>query len=297
MRRTLVALLALCALSACDSTDSLKTLRAAQPSADPYHMALAEEYRAFAEEKLAAYDWWTSKYFADKGLLATYERQVEPEQPNHWNLINAEFLEARERLLRTMETHRASQPQLLAALVVDYDRWVELAHNGWDAPRIEAARDMFYATLDELETPVLTGSEHGLSSAPAAPQATAAIPKQPEPLIPSVVETTSAVLYFPFDADALTGSARAALDEMLQYIRSAGKITVSINGHADRVGEDDYNLTLSQRRARFVVQQLEQAGVPREQIEYFAFGESDPKVPTADNIAEPHNRRVEIFLE
>ena len=297
MRRYIAAIFALCALAACDSTQSLTSLRVAPPSEDPYHAALAAEYRAFAEQKLTVYDWSTSRYFADKGLLAAYDHNVEPEHPNRWDLIDAEFLNARERLMQAIEAHRSSHPELLATVVVDYDRWVELAHNGWDAPRIEAARDMFYATLDELETPLPAGSEHGLSSAPVAPQATTAIPKQPEPLIPSVVETTSAILYFPFDADALTGSARAALDEMLQYIRSAGKITVSINGHADRVGEDDYNLTLSQRRARFVVQQLEQAGVPREQIEYFAFGESDPKVPTADNVAEPHNRRVEIFLE
>ena len=115
--------------------------------------------------------------------------------------------------------------------------------------------------------------------------------------LPSVVESTSAILYFPFDAERLTGSARAALDELLKYIRQAGNVAISINGHADRVGADDYNMTLSDRRARFVMKTLEESGVPPEQMEYFAFGETDPKVATEDNVAEPHNRRVEIFLE
>ena len=290
MRLSLLAALALLALTACDSTRSLKALREAEPSADPYLVALAEEYRIYAEEKLRVYDWWTSKYFADKGLMVAYGRAVEPEKPGQWDLIAAEFSDARARLMKAIEMYKTSAPELLAVAVVDYDRWLELAHNGWDEGRIEGARSMFYATLEELEQPLEEPAEAhaALKSSPSQRQ---------EENIPSVAETTSAVLYFPFDADTLTGSARAALDTMLGYVRSAGNVVISINGHADRVGSDDYNMTLSDRRARFVVQQLEAAGVPRKQIEYFAFGESDPKVPTADNVAEPHNRRVEIFLE
>jgi outer membrane protein OmpA-like peptidoglycan-associated protein len=105
------------------------------------------------------------------------------------------------------------------------------------------------------------------------------------------------VLYFPLNGDRLGDSAQAALAELVRYVQSAGNITININGHADRVGSDDYNMDLSARRARFVVQALKAAGVPEKMMGYFAFGESDPAVPTADGVAEPKNRRVEIFIE
>lgn len=289
MRVSVVALLSLFLLTACNTTQALKALREAPPSENPYFAALAAEYRAFAEEKEMAYDWWTSRYFADKGLMAAYGRSIGPEDPELWGITKPEFYEAQTRLMAAVAAHAAAKPGVAATTVVDFDRWVELENNGWDHARIEGARTMFYATLEELEGPDAQAESGGDTRAPR--------PHVVVKPIPSVVETTSAILYFPFDSDHLTDSARAALEELLRYIRAAGPVTVSINGHADRVGLDEYNMTLSERRAKFVRETLEASGVPAAQIEYFAFGETDPKVPTPDNVAEPHNRRVEIFLE
>ncbi len=286
MRLSLATLVSVFFLTACDSTQSLRELRQAVPVNDPYRVALAEQYRDLSEEKLASYDWWTSKYFADKGLMTAYGRDVAPEDPALWGLATPEFIEARDKLMAALEPGMARDPEMAATTVIDYDRWVELQNHGWDIAAIEGAKAMFMATLEELTTPLKpeTAAATGKS-------------KRAEELLASVAETTSAILYFPFDADQLTKSARAALNEMLKYIRSAGPATISINGHADRVGSDQYNTALSQRRARFVMEMLRKAGVPDAQMEYFAFGETDLKVPTADNVAEPHNRRVEIFLE
>ena len=77
----------------------------------------------------------------------------------------------------------------------------------------------------------------------------------------------------------------------------AGNVSISINGHADRAGTETYNMDLSERRARFVMKALEEAGVPAKLMQYFAFGETDPAVPTADGVREPKNRRVEIYIE
>jgi hypothetical protein len=74
-------------------------------------------------------------------------------------------------------------------------------------------------------------------------------------------------------------------------------VMFSLIKDADRVGSEQYNLDLSQRRARFVVGALKQAGISEQLLKYFAFGESDPAVPTEDGVAEPRNRRVEIFIE
>lgn len=278
MRHALVAILSLMLLTACDSTSSLKELRHAEPSGDAYQAALASRYQDYAESKVAAYDWWTSKYFADKGLMAAYGREVLPEDPASWNIpatMQDEFAEARNQLMAALPTSKKSQPNESATAVVAYDKWVELQDNGWDEPRIADARDDFFAAIGALK-PGEAGDEAAA---------------------PSPVETTSTVLYFPFDAAALTETAKAAIAELASYLKSAGNASININGHADRAGSDDYNMSLSEQRARLVEEALLEAGVPASQLNYFAFGETDPKQPTDDEVREPLNRRVEIFIE
>ncbi len=283
-RRTLFALAALATLamlSACDTTASLEELREATPQGDDYSKALATGYRDYAEQKATAYEWETSRYFADKGLMAAYGRDITPEEPGNWEISTSalpEFNEARTKLMEAITADRSTQPDMAAAGVVAYDKWLVLAYNDSSTSGIAGQRDAFYAILTKLsEAQVATAAEVPTTTIPA--------------------ESTSTVLYFPFDSDRLGDSAEAALSQLVTYVKSAGNVTVSVNGHADRVGTEQYNLDLSQRRARFVVAALKKAGIAPEMLKYFAFGESDPAVPTDDGVAEPRNRRVEIFIE
>ncbi len=277
--RTLAALALLCLLTACDSTSSLKTLRATAMSGDAYQSALASHYRTYAEQKEAAYDWWTSKYFADKGLMAAYGRDITPEDPANWDIpatLLPEFTDARTKLLAGIANNRTTQPEQAAVAVLAYDRWVELQHNRWNVAAIEEQRDAFFARLTQLEE---------VHSAAGGTPAT------------SPVESTSTILYFPTNSDRFGDSAQAAIAQLVQYVQAAGNVTISINGHADRAGAAAYNMRLSERRARFVMQALKAAGISEKLMHYFAFGETDPAVPTRDGVAEPRNRRVEIFIE
>lgn len=281
LRQTLLALAALTMLSACDTSASLDELREVTPVGDDYSKALAEGYREFAEQKAAAYAWETSKYFADKGLMAAYGRDIEPEDATNWEISPAaqpEFAEARTKLMAAIQANRSTQPEMAAAAVVAYDRWLVLAYDDTSASSIAGQRVAFYAILTKLSEAQAAVSEN-----------------VPTTTIPA--ETTSTVLYFPMDSDHLGDTAQAALAQLVTYVTSAGNVTVIINGHADRVGSEQYNLDLSQRRARFVVEALKHAGISEQLLKYFAFGESDPAVPTEDGVAEPQNRRVEIFIE
>jgi OmpA-OmpF porin, OOP family len=67
-----------------------------------------------------------------------------------------------------------------------------------------------------------------------------------------------------------------------------------IAGHADRSGTDAYNLALSEQRAQNVARALAARGVPASALDVQGFGESRPRIPTADGVREPQNRRVEI---
>jgi OOP family OmpA-OmpF porin len=283
MRIALLSLASLLLLSACADTESLSQLRMAKPVDDPYYSALAEGYKNYAEDKAVAYDWNMSKYFADKGLMAAYGRDVAPEYASNWDVggpeAAAQLGEAREALSAALSANRSTQPALSAATVVAYDRWLEsIASHAEDAV-IDERREAFLSGLNSLE------AVHVAQAGVDAPSS------EPEP------ESTATILYFPFDSDRLGDSAKAALKQMVHDVLAAGNAVVSINGHADRAGAEPYNLSLSERRAKFVLKALKAAGVPEKRLKYLAFGESDPVVATEDGAREPKNRRVEIFIE
>jgi outer membrane protein OmpA-like peptidoglycan-associated protein len=65
-------------------------------------------------------------------------------------------------------------------------------------------------------------------------------------------------------------------------------------GHTDRVGTDAFNDALSRQRAEVVRRALVARGLPADLIVVIGRGEREPIIATADGVAEPRNRRVEI---
>ena len=87
---------------------------------------------------------------------------------------------------------------------------------------------------------------------------------------------------------------RQVLDNAVSSYRNCGNASVMLAGHTDRSGSAQYNMGLAQRRNASVRDYLTGRGVPGGRISSEAFGESQPRVPTADGVREPQNRRVEI---
>jgi outer membrane protein OmpA-like peptidoglycan-associated protein len=113
----------------------------------------------------------------------------------------------------------------------------------------------------------------------------------PEPL------PESGRVYFEFDRAEITPDAEATLNDIIADIqgRELGGITVA--GHADTAGPEDYNMQLSDRRANNVAAELTRAGIPATIITTEAFGETQLAVPTPDNTPEQANRRATIDFE
>ena len=104
------------------------------------------------------------------------------------------------------------------------------------------------------------------------------------------------LVFFDWDRADLTDRARQIITEAAGAARRVSSTRIEVAGHADRSGTPQYNQRLSQRRAETVAAELVRQGVARNEIVVTAFGESRPLVPTADNVREPQNRRVEIVL-
>ena len=101
-------------------------------------------------------------------------------------------------------------------------------------------------------------------------------------------------LYFVEGKDQFTDASAAALDGVLAEIARRPVPDVLVVGHTDARGSDAVNDPLSRQRAEVVRRALIARGVAAEAILTVGRGKREPVVPTADGVAEPLNRRVEI---
>jgi outer membrane protein OmpA-like peptidoglycan-associated protein len=69
---------------------------------------------------------------------------------------------------------------------------------------------------------------------------------------------------------------------------------VTVIGHTDLVGSDQYNDALSTQRAQRVRDELVHAGMAGQHVEIASRGKREPLYRTPEGVAEPRNRRVEI---
>jgi outer membrane protein OmpA-like peptidoglycan-associated protein len=104
------------------------------------------------------------------------------------------------------------------------------------------------------------------------------------------------LVFFEFDSSKLTPDAMEIVRSVAEAAINQSGSSIMLTGYADRAGSDAYNLALSGRRADQVKSDLVNLGISRDAISTEAKGEADPLVPTADGVAEPQNRRVEINL-
>ena len=109
---------------------------------------------------------------------------------------------------------------------------------------------------------------------------------------PYTIATLSDV-HFEFDSARLTSAAKSILNQAASAVNAAPG-NVSVEGHTDSTGSDEYNLGLSQRRAQSVVDYLVSQGVDRSKMTAKGFGESKPKTTNATREGRAQNRRVEI---
>lgn len=107
----------------------------------------------------------------------------------------------------------------------------------------------------------------------------------------------SFTVYFVSGSDTeLTPESVPVLEQLKAALASRPAPEILVIGHTDRVGKLEDNDALSVRRASNVRTILANVGVQGTTIEVAGRGEREPLVPTADEVAEEKNRRVEISL-
>lgn len=103
-------------------------------------------------------------------------------------------------------------------------------------------------------------------------------------------------VYFSFDQFTLTNKARSVLDANAVILKSSPALKVSIEGHCDSRGSDEYNLALGERRAHVVKNYLVSLGIAPDRFETISYGEELPADSAMTESAWAMNRRAEFKI-
>jgi len=158
----------------------------------------------------------------------------------------------------------------VGAVVVDDGKRETVLHTPYASVRTE--RDGMQATTSNAEQ---VRKEFG--------PALAALPARP----------VSLILYFT-EGSTLSDESKEVVDKMFVEIAKRPAAEITVIGHTDTVGADAFNDKLSLERAQTVREILIGMGVPAQNITAAGRGRRELLVPTADNVSEPRNRRVEL---
>jgi outer membrane protein OmpA-like peptidoglycan-associated protein len=86
------------------------------------------------------------------------------------------------------------------------------------------------------------------------------------------------------------------LKNVLAMLRKYENIQVEIRGHTDFIGSDEYNIALSDARARAVKKYLVERGVQEYRISTRGMGKSQPIAPNDTELGRRLNRRTEVVI-
>lgn len=93
---------------------------------------------------------------------------------------------------------------------------------------------------------------------------------------PSVVEN----IFYDYDKADLRPESKTALNELIAVLHDNPNVTIEMASHTDRWGSDAYNIDLSERRAKSVVDYLVENGISRDRLQPHGYGKSRPKTVT-----------------
>ena len=103
-------------------------------------------------------------------------------------------------------------------------------------------------------------------------------------------------IYFDYDQDTLREDALSDLLRVSRLMKDNPKYTLLVEGHADERGTREYNLALSERRAKAVEDFLSASGVSSFNVEVVGYGEEKPVDNGSNESAWSQNRRAELFF-
>ncbi len=103
-------------------------------------------------------------------------------------------------------------------------------------------------------------------------------------------------VYFDYDSYDLSEEGKKAVRSLADILAKNNKVTVTVEGHCDERGTNEYNLALGDRRAKAVKDYLSALHVPANKVELISYGEEKPACTESTEACWAKNRRAHFAL-
>jgi OOP family OmpA-OmpF porin len=243
-----------------------------------FNDALFGHYQKLAKMEADEQDWPDADFFGERALATAGGNAPGPQALDGRDLPTehvGSLTGARNQLVAALEDGAREQfPQAAAEAQAGFDCWMQEAEENIQPSDIKWCKDLFWKGMNALD----------VQPAPAPAPKKKAVPNGPW------------VVFFDFDDSEITYDGQLEINKAVNSASKAKGSQLLLTAHTDTSGSEQYNLDLSARRAKSVVDAMELIGVNRDRAAASAVGESDPAVATGDGVREQGNRRVEIRL-
>lgn len=112
----------------------------------------------------------------------------------------------------------------------------------------------------------------------------------------TVKVTTLDGVLFDFDKSEVKPEGKKILDKDIELLKKDKTLNVSVEGHCDIVGSDEYNQILSERRAKTVANYISSSGIAANRLSTVGYGRKKPVAPNDTPANRAKNRRVELHI-
>jgi OOP family OmpA-OmpF porin len=122
-------------------------------------------------------------------------------------------------------------------------------------------------------------------------------------IVPSYIEpkkelqTVRENVEFDLDKSFIPDTSMARLRKLVAKVKAMKLAQIELYGHADTIGNAEYNKSLSVRRSKAVAEMLTSLGFPSDKIHFNAYGSAVPKTSNTNETGRARNRRVEILVK
>jgi outer membrane protein OmpA-like peptidoglycan-associated protein len=125
----------------------------------------------------------------------------------------------------------------------------------------------------------------------------AAIPEAEVTRVGEGIELTfNSALLFKINSSELSDAAKAELDKLAGVFTKYPETNILVEGHTDDTGPDEFNMALSEKRAKSVAGYMESKGLKDDRFTIKWYGETQPKFPNDSDSNRIKNRRVELAV-
>lgn len=104
-------------------------------------------------------------------------------------------------------------------------------------------------------------------------------------------------IFFGYDSSAITAEAQEIMRRKAAFLKANPSIRITIEGHCDERGTNEYNLALGEARAKSAKAFLVDLGISADRIATISYGEERPLVEGRTEEAYAKNRRAHFVIE